>query len=248
MAKRVMSEEHRKKISEAHRRRYANSPELRRIAGERLNSARKLEKSVIISCGYCKKEIRRYPYQLKHSNNGFCNRSCWAKWQNEERNKSRNTETCIECGVRFNRQPSRAKYNNGHHLCSLECRSKWHSGKNHHMWKGGIRLRKDGYIDIASSHVPDAYKPMIRSSQGVVMEHRLVMAQHVGRPLKSHEVVHHKNGIRDDNRIENLELHSAFEHMGITASENKEISRLKRENKALMRRIQELESNKGPQA
>ena len=73
-------------------------------------------------------------------------------------------------------------------------------GGKHPGWKGGRRKTGSGYIQLASPEYPGSTYP------NKTLEHIVVMARHLGRPLNDNETVHHKNGIRDDNRIENLEL------------------------------------------
>lgn len=69
----------------------------------------------------------------------------------------------------------------------------------------------DGYIAIRLEP-DDSYYPMVFNCKPYVLEHRLVMAKYLGRYLTPTEQVHHKNGNRSDNRIENLELTTASGH------------------------------------
>lgn len=77
-------------------------------------------------------------------------------------------------------------------------------GKLNPKYNGGIYLRPDGYRAI-----------LVNSVNGRAiyeLEHRLVMSKHLGRKLKRSEIVHHINGNKLDNRIENLELMKNSEH------------------------------------
>lgn len=70
------------------------------------------------------------------------------------------------------------------------------------------RHKRKGYR-VISVRPHDPYYCMTNDNKKhEVVEHRYVMAKHLGRPLTKEESVHHKNGIRHDNRIENLELWS----------------------------------------
>lgn len=78
-------------------------------------------------------------------------------------------------------------------------------GKDSATWKGGKTI-KDGYILISQPDHPHA------NNHGYVREHVLVMCNHLGRYLEPNEIIHHINGVKHDNRLENLVILTRAEH------------------------------------
>lgn len=90
--------------------------------------------------------------------------------------------------------------------------SKAMRGKKNPAWNGGQTYNPQGYILLKRPDHPHA------NNQGYMREHRLVIEEHLGRYLHPEEVIHHINGVRDDNRKENLMLfRSESEHQAFHA-------------------------------
>lgn len=85
-------------------------------------------------------------------------------------------------------------------------------GAESHAWKGGI-VRIGRYLGEYVTHDDPMHSMSTRD--GYVMQHRLVMARHLGRALDKHETVHHINGDPHDNRLENLQLRSGRHGKGV---------------------------------
>jgi len=144
-------------------------------------------------------------------------------------------------------------YRQPRYLKCRRCAFKPRSGEKASNWKGGRRQRADGYVMVLLS--PDDFFYPMAHKIGYVLEHRLVMAKHLGRCLQSWELVHHK-GIRyfdirnrSDNLIDNLELTTngshSLEHSkgyrdgyqkGLTDGKDKQIQELQEIIEKLQRR------------
>lgn len=138
--------------------------------------------------------------------------------------KNKKNGKCLDCGnpiSKWNKRCAKCNYKSPERNKKI---SDSRIGSNNPNWRGGKYKDASGYIRIKNKehHLADC--------NGYIREHRLIAEQKYGRKIRNDEVVHHLNGIRDDNRPENLVITS------------KKINGEKTVKKFLQLRIQELEA------
>lgn len=136
---------------------------------------------------------------------------CLKEWTTSDRHKfcgtcryqKEGTVSCPTCGQRMT---TRSK------VCA-KCVPR--TGENNGSWKGGKSYHRKGYVLVRNPSHPRA-----KSNSGYVLEHILVMEEFLGRYLAEGEQVHHLNGIKDDNRLENLELWIGVHPSGVRVEDS----------------------------
>ena len=165
-----------------------------------------MEQSLNKTCRHCDAVFNvRFQCELDRQ---FCSQRCHLVNLHAKHRRPRTgkDEKCRNCGKAIYIQKcllGKARY------CSRGCHALWlrrtngGRGPNNGHWKGGLSKSDKGYRMLTSGPYAKRFK----------YQHRFVMEKHLGRPLESHEIVHHVNGDKQDNRIENLEIMTRTEHI-----------------------------------
>ncbi len=130
---------------------------------------------------------------------------------------------CRKCGSKWKHRGERGvcvKCRKKHGLCG---------GKHHALWRGG-RAKSSGYILIYLPKHPRAVGNYVR-------EHILVWERHHKKRLPKGWVVHHLNGIKNDNRIKNLVGLSTLKHARVLAEKARRIRELERQVRRLLSKL-----------
>jgi hypothetical protein len=161
---------------------------------------------MIVKCANCKKEFYARPSDIKKGKGKYCSRKCYSDSQIGRPSPKKGKilvpkveVACEYCNEKF--KVHRSRYKRGKvRYCSLSCHRKDRTGSRAPAWKGGEKKNGD-YIICYAPHHPNSTteRPYINRSQ-------LIVEKHLKRFLADKEVVHHINGIKDDDRIENLYL------------------------------------------
>lgn len=156
------------------------------------------ENWIKLKCKICEEEFKVIP--SKKNKRATCGKAECIK-KNVARRMTGNT---------YWKHPNVKLFQKGHPVSDKTRKAVSESMKGHIPWNKDKKQPKkiwQGYVALLAPEHP-------KNNRGFVAEHRLVMEKHIGRFLESHEIVHHKNGIRDDNRIENLQLVDRKSHFG----------------------------------
>lgn len=159
-------------------------------------------------CEKCGAGVNRKHSQFKEHT--FCSRDCYlhSDYLMAQRAASnarrfvdrRAVHPCLRCGTDIERYVSQF---NARTFCSKACE------RDYALANPTRRINEGGYVMLwVGMGYPGADKA------GLIAEHRKVMQEHIGRPLAGFENVHHRNGDKQDNRLENLELWSRSQPSG----------------------------------
>ena len=141
-------------------------------------------------CEVCKRVFYPRTTQIKAGQGRFCSHQCLGVAYRGENNPMFGKQITTE------QQEKRKR--------TLAANGTLLSGERHRSWKGGVIKRPDGYRAIRTSQM--------NGGSAYTLEHRAVVERHLGRQLSPEEIVHHKNGDKTDNRLENLEVLSRADH------------------------------------
>lgn len=136
-----------------------------------------------------------------------------AGYHNGTRNKPKVLKSCQFCGNEFRISQNRVDSGRGR-FCSKKCISLWLGqkliGENSPNWKSGKFISQKGDVMILR---PDRFSNPSKSGwRRYIPEHRLIMENHLGRKLLKSELIHHLNGNKQDNRVDNLFLTTRTDH------------------------------------